>query len=174
MTTLAAASPAPAVLEAAKVRAAAPFARPGEPPSTAAGRICRLADSATASAKTGWGRAPANLLPEPDVLFSCGSRLFARGLYAHAPARHVWDLGGKWTTLTGHAGLPDGHSGGSCVFVVKADGKELWRSPKTEPGTLRSFNVKVEGVKALELVVEDAGDGNGSDWGCWFDPELGR
>ena len=103
-----------------------------------------------------------------------GSRLFPRGLYAHAKSSHLWDLGGKWKTLEGHAGLPDGHDDGSCVFVVKADGKELWRSPKTEPGALRSFKVSVEGVSNLELLVEDAGDGIGSDWGCWFAPQVTR
>jgi hypothetical protein len=113
-------------------------------------------------------------LPESDLLFSCGSRLFARGIYAHAAATHTWQLGGKWKTLRGHAGMPEGSDGGSCVFVVKADGKELWRTKKTEAGTLRSFDLKVEGVNALELVVEDAGDGKSSDWGCWFDPELSR
>ncbi len=125
------------------------------------------------SSRIGYGRAVPNRLPD-DFLFSCGSRLFPRGLYAHAKSTHTWDLGGKWKSLTGHAGLPDGHDGGSCVFVVKADGEELWRSSKTEPGTLRPFNVKVEGVATLELTVEDAGDGIGSDWGCWFSPELQR
>jgi hypothetical protein len=169
-----AAKPAPEVLEAARVRAAAISARPGGPPSSVAGALCRLTDAASAESRTGWGRAPANLLPEPGLLFSCGSRLFARGLYAHAPSLHAWDLGGKWKTLAGHAGIPDGRDGGSCVFVVKADGKELWRSQKTEPGTLRSFHLPVGGVQRLELIVEDAGDGNGSDWGCWFEPELSR
>ena len=70
------------------------------------------------------------------------------------------------------AGASERNDGGSCVFVVKADGKELWRSKKTEPGTLRSFKLDVSGAKELEFTVEDAGDGNGSDWGCWFEPEL--
>ena len=60
------------------------------------------------------------------------------------------------------------------MFVVKADGKELWRSPKTEPGALRSFKVSIDGVSNLELLVEDAGDGIGSDWGCWFAPQVTR
>jgi len=174
LATLVATNPEASVLEAAKVRVGTLTATPGPSPAEAEGPTCRLADARMSSAKVGWGRPLANDLPEDGVLFSCASRLFARGLYAHAPARHAWDLGGKWKTLSGHAGLPDAHDGGSCVFVVKADGKELWRSKKTEPGTLRSFDVDLAGSKELELTVEDAGDGNGSDWGCWFDPELGR
>ena len=76
--------------------------------------------------------------------------------------------------FTARAGLPDGRDGGSCVFVVKADGKELSRSKPVAPGELVDLKLPVDGVKQLELVVEDAGDGNGSDWGCWFDPELQR
>lgn len=165
-----AAKPAASVLEAARVLAVKSVQGPA--PADAAGDKCFLSEAATKSARVGWGHAAINRLPEDDVLFSCGSRLFARGIFAHAPARHVWDLGGKWQSLSGHAGIPDTRDGGSCVFVVKGDGKELWRSKKTEPGTLRDFKLELGGVKELELVVEDAGDGNGSDWGCWFDPEL--
>lgn len=165
-----AAKPAAGVLEAARVLAVK--STQGPAPAEASGDKCSLPEAATKSAKVGWGRAAINRFPESDVLFSCGSQLFARGIYAHAPARHVWDLGGKWQSLSGHAGIPDARDGGSCVFVVKADGKELWRTKKTEPGTLRSFKLDVSGVKELELIVEDAGDGNGSDWGCWFEPEL--
>lgn len=174
LTRLEREKPAPVMLEAARVLAGTLTARPGPPPAGAKGPKLHLSDAEAKSARVGWGRAQANRLPEKSMLFSAGSRLFPRGIYAHAPARHVWELGGKWKKLAGHAGLPDGNGGGSCVFVVKADGREAWRSPKTEPGALREFEVSVEGVKELELIVEDAGDGNGSDWGCWFDPRLER
>lgn len=163
----------PLVKETARVLAASVGFKPGPAPAAAEGRLCQLSEATLKSARVGYGRALPNRLPD-GLLFSCGSRLFPRGLYAHAKSSHVWDLGGKWKTLEGHAGLPDGHDGGSCVFVVKADGKELWRSPKTEPGALRSFKVSVEGAANLELIVEDAGDGIGSDWGCWFAPQLTR
>jgi hypothetical protein len=161
------------VKETARVLAASVGFKPGPAPAVAEGALCHLSEATPKSARVGYGRALPNRLPE-GLLFSCGSRLFPRGLYAHAKSSHIWDLGGKWKTLEGHAGLPDGHDGGSCVFVVMADGKELWRSPKTEPGTLRSFKVSVEGVSNLELLAEDAGDGIGSDWGCWFAPQVTR
>lgn len=162
------------ILDAAKVLAGSLAATPGPSPADAEGALCRLSDAKPASAKVGYGRVAYNRLPEEGVLFSCTSRLFARGIYAHAPARHVWNLGGKWKNFAAHAGLPDGHDGGSCVFVVKGDGKELFRSKPTEPGQLVSLKLPVADVKELELVVEDAGDGIGSDWGCWFDPEVSR
>jgi hypothetical protein len=168
-----ASSAGPLVKETARVLAASVGFQPGPSPAAAESGLCHLSEATPKSARVGYGRALPNRLPE-GLLFSCGSRLFPRGLYAHAKSSHIWDLGGKWKSLEGHAGLPDGHDGGSCVFVVKVDGKELWRSPKTEPGTLRSFKVSVEGVSNLELVVEDAGDGIGSDWGCWFAPMVTR
>jgi hypothetical protein len=169
-----ASKPSPVVWNAAKVLADPAASVPGSAPVEAGGSTCPLATSSTKSAKVGWGRPVMNRLPDGDLLFSCGSRLFPGGIYAHANASHVWELGGRWRTLAGHAGLPDGRDGGSCVFVVKVDGRELWRSEKTGPGTLRSFSVPVEGAKEIELIVEDGGDGNGSDWGCWFGPVLTR
>jgi len=174
VANLEASSPEPLIIEAAKVLATSLTETSGPPPAEAGGSICRLSDARPFSAKVGYGRAIFNRLPEDGLLFSCASRLFARGIYAHAPAQHVWNLDGKWQAFTAHAGLPDGRDGGSCVFVVKGDGKELWRSERTEAGQLVSLKLPVEGVKQLELIVEDAGDGNGSDWGCWFDPAVSR
>ncbi|QJE95451.1 NPCBM/NEW2 domain-containing protein [Luteolibacter luteus] len=174
LADLEALKPEPLVLETARVLAGSLSATPGPVPSEAKGDTCHLADAQPLSAKVGYGRAVFNRLPEDGLLFSCASRLFPRGIYAHAPAKHIWSLDGKWKTFTAHAGLPDGRDGGSCVFVVKGDGKELSRSKTTEGGQLVSMALSVEGVKQLELTVEDAGDGIGSDWGCWFDPAVSR
>ncbi|WP_343225943.1 NPCBM/NEW2 domain-containing protein [Luteolibacter marinus] len=163
----------PVVLETARVLAESARFQAGPAPAQAEGELCHLPDAAMKSSRVGYGRFTPNRLPE-GMLFICESKLFPRGLYAHARSSHVWDLGGKWQSLSGHAGFPDVRRGGSCVFVVLADGKELWRSPKTEPGSLRPFKVDVSGVQSLELRVEDAGDGISSDWGCWFDPQLRR
>jgi hypothetical protein len=104
---------------------------------------------------------------------SAGGKFYARGIYAHAPANHVYDLGGKWARLTGTAGAAQG-KGASVVFVVVGDGKELWRSKKINEGDAIPFDVEVKGVRKLELRVEDGGNGNGSDWGLWLDPALLR
>jgi hypothetical protein len=60
------------------------------------------------------------------------------------------------------------------VFVIKGDGKELFRSQKIADDKVREQNVSVAGVTVLELVVEDAGDGNNSDWGVWLESRLAR
>ena len=100
-----------------------------------------------------------------------GGQFFERGLFAHAPARHELELGGKWARFRSGYGLQDGHSG-SVVFVVRGDGSELFRSAPVKDRTLRRLDVDVRDVRLLEMVVEDGGDGNKSDWGVWILPEL--
>jgi hypothetical protein len=75
--------------------------------------------------------------------------------------------------LTGNAGVADGH-GGTCVFVLRGDGKELWRSEKTTQGQSIPFDIALNGIDRLELIVEDAGDGNGADWGIWTNVQIHR
>ena len=132
-----------------------------------------LADTKPSKAKVGWMRPTYNRLPNKDLLLASGGQIFETGIYAHAPADHHYDLGGKWKQLTGSAGIAAG-SRGSVVFVIKVDGKEKWRSKTTKPGQLRTYDIDLSGAKELQLTVEDAGDGTGSDWGLWLEPVLSR
>ncbi len=134
---------------------------------------CWVSDTAWKSAQVGWGRPRANRLPSDSMAMVVGGQLFARGLYAHAPSKYTYELGGKWKRLSGVAGLADGNDG-SVVFVIVGDGKELWRSKKVTDASLPAFDVDVAGVQELLLQVEDAGNGNSSDWGVWADPQLTR
>lgn len=63
--------------------------------------------------------------------------------------------------------------GGSVVFVVKGDDRELFRSPvagrDTSPIEIR---VPLDGVSRLSLIVEDAGDGIAADHANWADARL--
>ena len=63
---------------------------------------------------------------------------------------------------------------GAAAFVIKADGKELFRSEPIKDHKLRDVTVSVAGVKQLELLVENAGDGNNRDWGVWIEPQVTR
>ena len=132
-----------------------------------------LSDTTPSSAKVGYFQPLYNRLPRPSALIQSESQIFTSGIYAHAPAKHQYDLGGKWKTFTGKCGIAQ-DSRGSCVFVIKADGKQLWKSRTVKPGRLHSFTVNVQDKQNIELIVEDAGDGNGSDWGLWLEPTLGR
>ncbi len=125
----------------------------------------------SSSAKVGWGRPAYDFIPEPPFLLEAGGEIFERGIYAHAPAKHSYDLGGGWKSLSGKAGMASG-KGGSVRFEIKGDGKTLWKSKVIKSGGLVDYEVKVSGVKLLELVVDPTSDGTGSDWGLWLDPIL--
>jgi hypothetical protein len=161
------------LLEVARVFAGTLTARPGPTPSEVEGETCALADAGTTEVSVGYGRPVANRLPDAEPLLLAGGRLFARGLYAHAPARHVWALGGKWSRLTGVGALAEGHDG-SVVLSIVADGREVWHSPRLGGGETAPFDVPVKEAQRLELLVSDAGDGTNSDWGVWLEPTLMR
>ena len=147
--------------------------KPGPSPAKADGAECSLSEATWKEARVGWLRPMVNRLPNDSVALFVGDRLFASGLYAHAPSNHTYELGGKWQTLTGLAGLADGH-GGSVVFVISGDGKELWRSKKIADASLPRFEINVREVQELTLQVEDGGNGTNSDWGVWCDLSLRR
>ena len=142
----------------------------------ASARTVSVAELAFAEARTGWGAPLRNeVAPEQgkSCLIEIEGQFFSRGLYAHAPALHRLDLAGGWSRLRSRAGLQDGHKG-SVVFVVKGDGRELYRSPRVEARKVVSLEVDVRGVATLELATENAGDGNNGDWAVWAAPELAR
>ncbi len=38
----------------------------------------------------------------------------------------------------------------------------------------RSLDLDIAGIDMLELIVENAGNGNAADWGVWLEPVLKR
>ena len=90
--------------------------------------------------------------------------VFDRGLGVHAPSRLSWDLGGSWSSLRLMCGVDDsGQSGtrsGAVRFRVLGDGRTLWESEVHRGGVraLKPAPISLEGVKALILEVDPAGD----------------
>jgi hypothetical protein len=108
----------------------------------------------------------------PEQPFLClAGRFHADGLYAHQPSRYAYTLAGRWKTLSSDAGLQS-RATDSAVSVVKADGREVFRSKKLEAGTAVHVTADIAGAKTLELLTEDAGDGNRGAWAIWCDPLL--
>jgi len=132
-----------------------------------------LSAATPAEAKVGWLKPAYDHLPRREALLVSAGRVFERGIYAHAASTHRYDLGGRWDRLTGSCGLPT-QQGGSVVFVIRADGREIFRSKMLGPDRLEPFNLDVSGVRQLTLETEDGGDGRSADWGTWFEPQLTR
>lgn len=135
-----------------------------------------VSDLEFVQASVGWGTPVRDqVLVEAGAtcFLQVNNQFYPRGLFAHAPSRYVLALNAGWTSFHTSFGLQDGHAG-SVVFVIRADGRDLFRSPKIDDHQLRSIEVQVAGVKRLELVVDDAGDGPSNDWGVWISPALSR
>ena len=138
-----------------------------------------LGDAQPKAAEVGWLKPAANRIPlnewNTSPLLDSG-KLYATGLYAHSPSRYVYELGGRWKTLRGEAGLHTAHQpyAVGVTFVIKADGKPVFRSAAIRGATKASYEVELTGVKRLELLVENAGNGNGNNWALWLHPTLFR
>ncbi len=137
-----------------------------------------VADCRWESARVGWLRPTRNEYGRERrgdirVFLEIGDAFHPKGLYAHSPSRYVFDLGGKWKTFKTSYGLQRG-AGGKVIFVVLADGKEMFRSSTIEGSKERAMELDVSGVKSLELVVENGGEGNGNCWSVWGSPEVSR
>ena len=143
-------------------------------PAAVAGTNAWLSDLAWSDAEVGWIGPTRDAVPDSDTRWlMSGDRAHAKGLYAHAPSRYCFDLDRRWKRLAGSCGLQDGHSG-SVEFIIRGDGKELFRARDVRDTRERLYAVDVVGVKRLELEVGIADADNGSDWGCWFSPQLAR
>ena len=49
----------------------------------------------------GWLRPIRGRVPHPDALFISGGKIFKSGIYAHAPARHVYQINDTWAITLG-------------------------------------------------------------------------
>ena len=138
-----------------------------------------LGDAQPQIAEVGWWKPAANRIPANDQIGSPlldSGKIYATGLWAHSPSRYVFDLGGQWKNLRGEAGLHTAIQpyAWGVVFVIKADGREVFRSLAIRGPTKPSYTVDLTGVKMLELIVEKASEQNGGNWGLWLDPVLSR
>ena len=125
------------------------------------------------TAEVGWGQPVFNRVPDETILLESGGEIFETGIYAHAPASHMYQLDGKWQTLSGKVGLAAGHDG-SVMFEIKGDGKTLWKSTVVDTDKTLSFDVDLKGVQQVELLTDPMEDGPRADWALWLDPELKR
>ncbi|HUD19834.1 MAG TPA: NPCBM/NEW2 domain-containing protein [Patescibacteria group bacterium] len=99
---------------------------------------------------------------------------YHHGIGTHAPAREVYDINRNFKTLTTDVGIDtNGGPQGSVEFDVYGDGKQLYSSGLvTRYQFPRHANINVTGVKTLELIVTDGGNGNVDDHADWLNTQL--
>ena len=100
-------------------------------------------------------------------------KTYARGIGTHSPGRFAIDVGGA-TRFSAIVGLDDevGPSG-RVEMVVMGDGKVLWTSGIiTGKDAAKEVSVDLKGVRKLDLVVTEGGNGYGNDHVDWADAKF--
>ncbi len=104
---------------------------------------------------------------------------YSHGIFAHAPSRLMYDIGGKFEQLSATLGLVDLINnriscGDGVNYVVLLDGQEIYRSNRLEMESKPvDILLPITGGYELALIVEDGGSDNiDCDWAIWGDPRL--
>ncbi|WP_321424294.1 NPCBM/NEW2 domain-containing protein [uncultured Bacteroides sp.] len=102
-------------------------------------------------------------------------KTFERGFGSHSESSLTIELNGKATEFIAQVGIDDEVAGQkpAAEFVVYGDGEKLWSSGVMRLGdAARPCNVKLGGLRKLELVVTDGGNGNYYDHVDWVDARF--
>lgn len=140
-----------------------------------------LSDVEATSSKVGYGRPTRNsYLPVPSrqdggFFLRPSGQFHAKGMYAHAPSQFTFDLNGQWKRFTAVAGMQAGvRESASAIFIVKGDGKELFRSSKLRSANVENVDIDVTGIKQLELITETGENNINGCWSVWGSPKVSR
>ena len=130
-----------------------------------------LNDLDLASMSAGWGKAQKNLSVTGKPL-GIGGVQFERGVGTHAESELDVQLDGQAKTFSAKVGVDDnaGSDKASVEFIIYGDDRELWRSDVCKwKQPAKDCRVALAGIKSLELVITDAGDGIDNDHADWAD-----
>jgi hypothetical protein len=148
---------------------------PDPPPS---GSVA-VSDLPFLSATNGWGPVERDTSvgenqPGDGRPITIAGTTYAKGLGTNSVSDVQIYLGGRCSDFTATVGVDDETgSGGTVTFSVVADGTTLTTTGRlTGSGGSASIHVPLDHAQVLDLVVGDAGDGNGSDHGDWATPTL--
>ena len=104
-----------------------------------------------------------------------GGQTFERGVGTHSVSEIAIQLDGKAVSFTAQVGLDDEiiEHKTSAEFIVIGDGARLWSSGIVKAGDAPKLcSVSLDGVKRLELIVADGGDGPYYDHADWADAKI--
>ena len=151
-------------------------ALPAAPPN---GTV-NVSDLPFLSATNGWGPVERDMSVGEQAAgdgrqITIGGVKFTKGLGTNSVSDVQLYLGGHCSRFTATVGVDDEQgSAGSVTFSVIADGSTLITTAR-QTGSSANLNIDVPvpaGTQLLDLVVGDAGDGNGNDHGDWASPVL--
>lgn len=120
-----------------------------------------------------WGHPQINRSMREKPLTIAG-QVYERGLGTHATSTFRILLNRGTERFTASVGLDDAAgTDGSVVFQVLADGKRVYSSGTMKRGqAAKLVDVDLRGVRTLQLLVTDAGDGITNDHGNWADARF--
>jgi len=105
-----------------------------------------------------WGEPKMGKTVENNTLKIDG-RIFEFGIGSHANSKLVWNLNRAYKKIHSYIGLDDESAcGNGSIWVVKGDGKQLYRSKVLTSHEIDSLSVDIGGVNVLELETMDNGD----------------
>ncbi len=144
------------------------------PTSAQTSKIVWLDELDLSTATQGYGTPKKNTSIDGNTMRIAG-KTFERGFGTHAESSLIVLLDGKASLFTAFVGIDDemkDHQP-AVEFIVNGDGKKLWSSGVMRLGEVaKPCTVKVSGVKKLELVVSDGGNGNYYDHANWADAKF--
>jgi alpha-galactosidase len=107
--------------------------------------------------------------------FTIAGKTFERGFGTHSVSSLLIILDGKAKSFTAKVGMDDEVAGQrpASEFVVIGDGKTLWSSGVMHLGdSAKACSVDLSGVKKVELLVTDGGNGNYYDHADWVNAKF--
>ncbi|MDR2731809.1 MAG: NPCBM/NEW2 domain-containing protein, partial [Fibromonadaceae bacterium] len=111
-----------------------------------------------ASWEQSWGEPKMGKSVENNALRLDG-RIFEFGIGSHSSSKLVWNLNGAYNKIHSYVGLDDESAcGNGAIWVVKGDGKQLYRSRVLTSHEIDSLSIDINGVNVLELETLDNGD----------------
>jgi alpha-galactosidase len=124
------------------------------------------------SATSGWMSPTVDLSVGGWSPISMLGQVYPTGLGVASPSTVRYYLGGDCSRLTATVGIDDavrnvGPEGGTSTFQVIGDGRVLFDSGVLTRDDIRQFDVDLTGVRVVDLVVGDAGDGGYNDRADW-------
>lgn len=124
------------------------------------------------SATSGWMSPTVDLSVGGASPISVLGQVHPTGLGVASPSAVRYYLGDKCSRLTATVGIDDavrnvGPDGGTSTFQVIGDGRVLFDSGVLTRDDTRQADIDLTGVRVLDLVVGDGGDGGYNDRADW-------